>query len=578
MTFTAVAPQGPPLPPPTYATPKTRQEQRELAQQISIKPGQFDYSSIGMVDPKTLDVGFDDIEEMVENYEWLAPDEQAIVDTLLSSFVGLPAPLMPHQIVPWNVPWWNVFALKGGRGIGKTGCGSHAVMECIEGQLQALGPHRASSIRIGIGGPHNVHVRDVCMDGETGLMTLFGSEFTKYKKSVGQIEARHKSGAYVRAQGMEAPKSWNGPQWSMLWIDEFPLCNPISFRDAYLALRLGPKTGPFRARTVVTFTPKDIAWVGEWLGRDDVYIPMYLDTDTGQYRPPSTYDNPHLPEDMLNQWRLAYEGTRVGLRELHGIEIGGVSGALWEQWMFDHHRQPDPSKWPDFIKVVVAIDPAGTSARADADKNALTTYEIEHEEARRAKTAICVLGLGTDGRIYILFWVAGRWSPNTWASKAVDLYHLSGASLFVAERNFGGDMVEATLRNVWQEAPIEVVSASDGKRQRAEPVVTLFEQKRFVPCAVFPDGEAQCCAFKSSKENEGADYVDCLVWGTFNLMGWKTLGDAERGPIILSGLREEYGGEWAETESGLLIPRGTGGHTNVPSSQVQDLQMFVFGG
>jgi phage terminase large subunit-like protein len=432
-------------------------------------------------------------------------------------------------------------------------------MELIEGQLQALPKSQWHRVRIGVGAPTNVQVRDVCIEGDTGIQTLFGSEFTKYNKSIGQIELIHKSGARIRAMGMEQARMWNGPQWSGLWIDEFPLCNPIAIRDAVLALRLGPKapTHPFRARTILTFTPKSLPWINEYLAREDVYVPMLIDPDTGELRFPTTYDNPYLPEHMFNFWRQQYEGTRIGLRELHGIEIAGVEGAMWGPEMFVY--EPDPDKWPEFIRVVVAIDPAGTSARKTADENAVTAYEKEHEEVRRAKTAICVLGLGIDGKIYVLFWVAGRWSPNTWARKAVDLYHLSGASLFVAERNFGGDMVEATLRNVWNEAPIDIVVASKGKDQRAEPVVTLYEQKRVVHCAVFPDGEGQCCAFKSAKENEGADYVDSLVWGVYKLMGWKVADPYGIGPVKPIG------------------PTPTQGIPMIGTGEAQELGFFVVG-
>lgn len=523
--------------PPPFVEPRTREEQSALAQTMGIpKPGRFDYTGIKMVDPSTLDVGLDGIEELVEHYDLLDRDDQIWLDALLSEDNGPARALMPHQIVPWHLPWWNVFALRGGRGTGKTVTGANAVMEMIEGQLSALGKKNAGHIRIAVAAPTNVSARDICMEGETGLMTLFGSEFPKYNKTVGQTKAWHKSGALVIAMGTEKARPWNGLQWSGGWIDEFPLCNPVAVRDFMLALRLGPKKGPFRPRTIVTFTPKDLDWINKWLGRDDVYVPMYLDPDTGKQRFPSTFDNPHLPQEQREMWLRMYGGTRVGLRELYGIEIGGVEGAMWWPELFRY--EPDPDKWPRFLRIVVAIDPAGTAARKDADENAVSAYERENEISPRAKTAICVMGLGADGKIYVLAWVAGRWTPNTWAKKAVDLYHVFQASRFVAERNFGGLMVESTLRNVWPDAPISTVVASNGKDQRAEPVVALYEQERMIHATVFAEGETQCCAFKNAKENEGADLVDALVWGTFELMGWNAL-ERGVGPVTVVGEQKE---------------------------------------
>jgi phage terminase large subunit-like protein len=43
----------------------------------------------------------------------------------------------------------------------------------------------------------------------------------------------------------------------------------------------------------------------------------------------------------------------------------------------------------------------------------------------------------------------------------------------VAERNFGGAMVESTIRTARKTAPVKLVTASRGKTQRAEPVSAL---------------------------------------------------------------------------------------------------------
>jgi phage terminase large subunit-like protein len=485
--------------------------------------GHFDYDQLKLpVTPEQVEFeGIPDEEEILELYEYLDEQEKREFDKLLAAGSDV-MPMLPHQIIPWWRDDWETFALEGGRGVGKTITGANGCME----HIHAVG----RKARVGIAAPTNTDVRDVCMEGETGLMTLFGREFTYYARSLGQIEARHKNGAFVRAMGTEKPARWNGPQWSLVWIDEYALCNRAAIQDMLLGLRLGPKYGPYRARALVTFTPKGMKWTRELMERADTYVPYYIGED-GQPRRPTTFDNPYLPQRRVKEWKRDLLGTRLGMRELLAIEQLGVVGAKWNQDIINY--ETDHEKWPRFIRTVVAIDPAGTTARQWADENAAT--EEERKEGRkRSATSICVKAKGTDNKIYTLAWVAGRWSPNQWATKAIELFRVFNADRIVAERNFGGDMVESTLRNVWADAPITLVTASKGKEARAEPVVALYEQKREIHCVVFADAEHQLCNFVDAKHNEGADYVDSGVWASFELMGW-----GQGFPLHVMGTLEE---------------------------------------
>lgn len=477
-----------------------------------IASGQFDLKQLNFpVAPENIEFeGLPDEAEILDLYQYLDEVGQRDLDMLLAH---APQPPLLHQIIPFWRDDWEVMALNGGRGVGKTITGAKGVMEVIEGQ----GP----KARIGIGAPTNSDVRDYCFEGETGLITLYGNEFKYYNRSLGQIEARHKNGAYVRGMGTEKPRKWNGPQWSWLWFDEYSLCNPKAIEDALLGLRLGPKDGPFRARMLATMTPKGQAWVEELLRQSDTYVPHYIGPD-GKPRFPTTFDNPYLPQRRVDKLRKQFAGTRLGLQELLGLFIGDVAGAKWNRQII--HHVTDDELWPKFTRIVVAIDPAGTSARKKADENA-ATEDDRRNQRRRASTSICVAAKGTDGKIYILAWIAGQWSPNTWATKAFELFKMFRADRFVAERNYGGDMVESTLRNVWRDAPITTVVATRGKEQRAEPVVALYEQGRVEHCFVFAEAEHQLCSFVNSSENDGADYVDSGVWAIWELMGWQMLGD-----------------------------------------------------
>lgn len=443
-------------------------------------------------------------------YHDLTPEEKSEFDALVKA--SPPRALLPHQLVPINEQWWEVFLLIGGRGTGKTVTGASAVREHLR--------KFKTQARVGIGAPTAADARDTCLEGETGLITMFPHEFKSYNRSMG--EARHIDGGIIKAMGTEKPKRWNGPQWSMIWFDELALCNQAAWDDANLGLRLGK-----RPYAVCTTTPKNKKWVKKLALDKTTHVPQYID-EAGRLRLPTTFDNPFLPDRRVEWLKNKYGGSRLGRQELNGMFIDDVSGAKWNRDLFIHITDPDD--WPVMQKVVVAIDPAGSRARAKADDNSLTEDQRQNQR-KNADTAIAVVGLGRDDKFYVLAVKAKQWSPSEWAKEAIRMFYKWRAAEIVAEKNFGGDMVESNLRSVDEydkEAmrhlkgrllPITLVTASKGKDIRAEPVVTLYEQKRVIHCQQFGDAEDQMCAFIDADDNEGADMVDAVVWAVIKLGG-----------------------------------------------------------
>src|SRR5437763_1801385 len=94
------------------------------------------------------------------------------------------------------------------------------------------------------------------------------------------------------------------------------------------------------------------------------------------------------------------------------------------------------------------------------------------------ETGILVAGKDRNGRGYVLADRPGRYPPTEWARVAISLYGSHAADRIVAERNNGGDMVEATIRMVNPNVPVTTVWASRGKSVRAEPVAALYEQNK----------------------------------------------------------------------------------------------------
>ena len=67
-----------------------------------------------------------------------------------------------------------------------------------------------------------------------------------------------------------------------------------------------------------------------------------------------------------------------------------------------------------------------------------------------------------------------------------EVYSMHRADRVIAERNFGGAMVEAVIRASDGTLPVKMVTASRGKVARAEPIAALYEQGRISHIGGFP--------------------------------------------------------------------------------------------
>ena len=128
-------------------------------------------------------------------------------------------------------------------------------------------------------------------------------------------------------------------------------------------------------------------------------------------------------------------------------------------------------------------------------------------------------GMGEDGRASVLGDHTCQLSPEGWARRVAEVYSLHEADRVVAERNFGGAMVEAVLRAAAPDLPVKVVTASRGKVARAEPIAALYEQGKVSHVGGFAALEDQCCSMTpSGYVGEGSpDRADALVWALTEL-------------------------------------------------------------
>jgi phage terminase large subunit-like protein len=223
-----------------------------------------------------------------------------------------------------------------------------------------------------------------------------------------------------------------------------------------------------------------------------------------------TFDNTALPQDYLDEARKMAAGYAKS-RYIMGEWVAPTDGALWTPDLIGFRDPPKvyPKgiETPDLARVVVAVDPA-VSSNAASDE-----------------TGIVVVGLGSDGRGYVLDDLSCRATPADWARRTVAALTTYSADRIVAEANNGGDLVSTVIGAVDALAPVTLVHASRGKRTRAEPVAALYEQGRVSHVHPHPELEDQMCSYTGAAGEESPDRLDALVWGLSELFGLRAGDD-----------------------------------------------------
>jgi len=230
------------------------------------------------------------------------------------------------------------------------------------------------------------------------------------------------------------------------------------------------------------------------------------DYQYGIANPRDNADN--LTPDYLQT--LATMPERQRRRFWDGAYSSDDADALWRREFIRRARLPD-----SLARIVVAIDPATTN------------------QAGSDETGIICMGVDKSGSGYVLADESGRYRPEEWARKALELFDTYGADRVIAEVNQGGDMVEAVLRSQRPNVPYRKVSATRGKAIRAEPVAALYERGKMFHVGEFQELEDQMCSFTIAYDRKATgvspDRVDALVWAATALFPQMTRGrlDAE---------------------------------------------------
>lgn len=380
---------------------------------------------------------------------------------------------------------WLTWLILAGRGYGKTKTGAETIRQWACGKSPlAAGRYR----RFLLIAETAADARDVMVEGESGILSVHPKDFRPlYEPSKRRLT--WPNGAVASLFNATEPDQLRGPQGDAAWCDE--LAKWQYARETWDMLQFGLRLGD-NPRQIVTTTPRPVPVIKELL----------VSPTTVVTRGSTLENRGNLAPSFLKQITARYEGTRLGRQELDAEVLDDNPGALWTRAMIEAAicKRAD---MPALARIVVAVDPSGTKGDEEGDD-----------------VGIVAAGRGVDGKLYVLEDKTCQESPAGWGKAAVKLYHSLGADRIVAERNYGGAMVEHVVRTADKAVSYKEVTASRGKWIRAEPVAALYEQGKVRHVGSLPELEDEMCAFGTDglADGKSPNRLDALVWAATELM------------------------------------------------------------
>lgn len=298
-----------------------------------------------------------------------------------------------------------------------------------------------------------------------------------------------------------------GLEYATIFLNE---ASQIPYSSALIAFtRLAQVSGNLDQKAFIDLNPTSRThWTNILFGekRDPASRrPLDDPQDYGRFflNPPDNAAN--LSERFIKS--LASLPERQRKRFYEGVYVDALDAALWTYEAIDASRcMPEAITSDRRAAVVVALDPSGAAGRDD-----LGADEI----------GIVVAARGFDGDGYILDDRSCREAPAVWGRRAVTAFHEYRADCIVAESNFGGEMVRATIQAADPNVPVRLVVASRGKAVRAEPVSVRYAQGQVHHVGRFSKLEEQLCAFSpAGYAGPGSpDHADAAIWALTHLFG-----------------------------------------------------------
>jgi phage terminase large subunit-like protein len=406
------------------------------------------------------------------------------------------------QLLPEGL--WRFWLILAGRNFGKTRTGAES---CIQWAREKPGSVGA------LIGQTPGEVDGVMVNGAlSGIMDCSPPWFRPvWTKSTGPGKAgtlTWPNGTVAYGFSASNPDSLRGPQFHWGWGDELAKWRYATkaFDMFNLALRLPGFGAP---QAIFTTTPRPIPIIHALLKRSMTVVTRG-----------STYENeantaPEYLQELLTQ----YERTRLGRQELDAEVLEDLAGALWSLDQLEQLRLEELDL-STVGRIVVGVDPSGGSEEGNDEQGIIVA----------GKRSVTVKGKAEEQAV-VLDDRSCRLTPDGWGRRTVQAVVDYGADCVVAESNFGGEMVEFVVKTAAEAmgvtVRVELVHASRGKHVRAEPISSLYEQRRVMHLGQFADLEDELTQFtpEGYQGTSSPNHADAAVWALTRLMlGSKAAG------------------------------------------------------
>ena len=210
----------------------------------------------------------------------------------------------------------------------------------------------------------------------------------------------------------------------------------------------------------------------------------------------SSLDNPHISEAALTD--ITGDMTNLAYRmEILAEDIEDDPNALWTRELINSSRV---TKFPELTRVVVGVDPPGSP---ETECGIVAAGSVRIDDVLHA---------------FVIDDPSKKGTPGEWGRAVVTAYHRNLADRVLGEANYGGDMVENTIKTVDKDVAYKAVHATRGKAIRAEPVSALYEKGRVHHVGDFEELEDEMCNWVPNSGMKSPNRLDALVWAITELM------------------------------------------------------------
>lgn len=379
---------------------------------------------------------------------------------------------------------WFVWLALAGRGWGKT----RAFSEWIDERVRS----GQTSQQVLIAGRTPADVRTFALEGDGGLLTHHPDIIYEPSKR----EVRWPNGVVGIIRSGANPKEFRGFGGNTAWLDEF--CAWDYTERAWNNLMFGMRaTDP---RIGISTTPKPLAVL-----KRIREMPQTIEVSGSSYE-----NKDNLATEYVEAVLDPLKDTRLGRREIFAEVLEDTEGALWVLSEIEEQRVL-PSEVPELVRVAVGVDPQGT--KTSEILSVLGSGTAEEIVVYARETGIVAVGRGVNNHLYVLEDGSINGKPGEWGARAVAVFERNEADMIVGESNFGGEMVEHTVRTVRSNVPFELVHASRGKQIRAQPVSALYEQNKGHHVGRFAALEDEMTTFVPG--GPSPNRMDGLVWAAY---------------------------------------------------------------